>query len=107
MLFRSWGPSLEKVGFVEGCVPEWCGAGVGLGVGQVWQFYSLSDLLVGDVASRVVHAAGQVLDEADALGDTHLLLLSQLGGQSGLAGRGVVHRDMTLLLEGRDTHRHS
>ena len=36
-------------------------------------------------------ASGQVLDEADALGDADLLLLGQLAGQTTLAWVGMVH----------------
>ena len=60
--------------------------------------YSLSDFFLRAVTARVVDAFGEVLDEADALSDPDLLLLGQLGGQAGLAGRGVVHRHMDLLL---------
>lgn len=39
-----------------------------------------------------------MLDEADALSNADLLLLRQLGGQSSLTGRGVVHGHVSLLL---------
>lgn len=61
-------------------------------------FYSLSDFLLGSVPARIVDALRQVLDESDALSDADLLLLCELSGQSGLAGRGVVNRYMDLLL---------
>lgn len=68
------------------------------------QWYSLSDLLLRAAPTSVVHAARQVLDEADALGDAHLLLLCQLRGQAGLAWRGVVHGHLDLLLSKRYAH---
>lgn len=62
-------------------------------------FYSLSDLLLRAIPSWVVHALREVLDESDALRNADLLLLCQLGGQSGLAGCRVVDRHMDLLLK--------
>ena len=63
--------------------------------------YLLSDLLLGAVPPGVVHPFGEVLDEAYPLGDAHLLLFRQLCGQPGLAGGGVEHRHMELLLQHR------
>lgn len=40
-----------------------------------------------------------MLDEADPLSDPHLLLFGQLGCQPGLAGSGVIHGHMDLLLK--------
>ena len=59
----------------------------------------LSDLLLGAVLASVVHALGEVVNEADALCDADLLLFRQLGGQAGLTWGGMVHRHVGLLLE--------
>lgn len=61
---------------------------------------TLSDLLLGSIPSRVVHALWEVLDKPDALSDSDLLLFGQLSDQSGLAGRWMVDRHMDLLLIG-------
>lgn len=62
-------------------------------------FYSLSDLLLRSIPSRVIHALWEVLDKPDALSDSDLLLFGQLSDQSGLAGRRMVDRHMDLLLQ--------
>lgn len=62
-------------------------------------FYSLSDLLLGSIPSRVIHSLWEVLDKPDALSDSDLLLFGQLSDQSGLAGRWMVDRHMDLLLQ--------
>lgn len=54
-------------------------------------FHSLLHFLVRGVRAGVVDASGQVLDEADSLGDADLLLLCQLAGQAALPRGGVVH----------------
>lgn len=62
---------------------------------------SLSYLLLRVVFSSVINTLGEVLDEADALSYADLFLLRQLGGQTGLAGCGVVHGHVSLLLVGQ------
>lgn len=62
-------------------------------------FYPLSDLLLGSIPSRVIHALWEVLDKPDALSDSDLLLFGQLSDQSGLTGRWMVDRHMDLLLQ--------
>lgn len=53
--------------------------------------HTLFNFLVRGIGARVEHASGQVLDEAYALGNADLLLLSQLTGQTTLTGGGMVH----------------
>lgn len=67
--------------------------------------HSLSDLLLRGVPAGVVHALREVLDEPDSLCDANLLLLSQLSGQSCLAGCWVVDGHMDLLLQKRERER--
>lgn len=59
---------------------------------------SLSDLLLRAVLPSIINTLREVLDEADALSYADLLLLCQLGGQTGLTRRGVVHGHMSRLL---------
>lgn len=66
---------------------------------------ALSDLLLRGVPAGVVHALREVLDEPDSLCDANLLLLSQLSGQSCLAGCWVVDGHMDLLLQKRERER--
>lgn len=58
----------------------------------------LSDLLLWAVLSSIINALREVLDEADALSYADLLLLCELGGQTGLTGCGMVHGHVSLLL---------
>lgn len=64
-------------------------------------FDPLFNFLVGGVSAQVKDAFGEVMDETNSLSDADLLLLGQLGGQSGLAGRRVVDRHVDLLLGNR------
>lgn len=65
-------------------------------------YHALFDLLVGRLCARVEDPSGQVLDEADALSDTDLLLLRQLSGKPCLAGCGMVHWHLRPLLGSRE-----
>lgn len=60
--------------------------------------HTLSDLLLRAVRAPIKDPFGQVLDEADALSYADLLLLSELRGQAGLTGCGVVQRHVSRLL---------
>ena len=62
---------------------------------------SLSDLFLRAILASVVHALGEVVNEADALCDADLLFFRQLGGQASLTGGGMVHRHVGLLLENK------
>lgn len=60
--------------------------------------HALSYFLFRAVSSRIINAFWEMLDEANALSNTDLLLFSQLCGQSSLAGCRVIHRHVDLLL---------
>jgi len=62
---------------------------------------SLSDLFLRAILSSVVHALGEVVNEADTLCNADLLFFCQLGGQASLTGGGMVHRHVGLLLENK------
>lgn len=62
------------------------------------QKISLSDLFLRAVLPSIINALREVLDEADALSYADLFLLCQLGGQTGLTRRGMVHGHVSLLL---------
>lgn len=62
--------------------------------------YSLFDFLVRGLRAGVEDASGEVMDEANPLGDTDLLLLCQLAGQARLTRGGVVHWRLDTLLYG-------
>lgn len=53
--------------------------------------HTLFHFLVSRVGAEVEDSSGQVVDEADALGDADLLLLGQLAGQATLTRGGMVH----------------
>lgn len=64
--------------------------------------HTLFHFLLGGVGARVEDTSGQMLDEADTLGDADLFLLRQLAGQTTLAWRGVIDRQrLRVLLVGR------
>lgn len=59
---------------------------------------TLFDFLVRGLRAGVEDASGEVVDEANPLGDTDLLLLCQLAGQARLTRGGVVHWRLDTLL---------
>lgn len=69
-------------------------------VGHRAEKYILFDFLVRGLRAGVEDASGEVVDEANPLGDTDLLLLCQLAGQARLTGGGVVHWRLNTLLYG-------
>lgn len=69
-------------------------------VGHRAEKYILFDFLVRGLRAGVEDASGEVVDEANPLGDTDLLLLCQLAGQARLTGGGVVHWRLDTLLYG-------
>lgn len=64
--------------------------------------HTLFNFLVRGVGARVKDAFGQMLDEADSLGNADLLLLGQLVSQTTLPWGGMVHwHRLVALLVGR------